>query len=133
MPETANKMKTWRWLLWYCWLLCITACVTSSERNALEGLTRTHLDWIDNVLRIFSYDDVAHFETLDDFLRAATAKKYFDDPEKVGFDGWGHKFNWLFDKTNDRIAITIISAGKNGVFENGNGDDIVLEFVVRKP
>ena len=46
---------------------------------------------------------------------------------KLRNDDWGNELVWVVRHAGDEVVVRVISAGKNGKFEGGNGDDIYVE------
>jgi hypothetical protein len=77
---------------------------------------------------VFSLSDLLQFGKLHGLVTLPVNGEKSSD----AVDGWGNDF--VFTKSDDghRVVITISSAGRNQIYENGNGDDIRIQRVFRR-
>ncbi len=84
--------------------------------------------------RRFSFDECQRAQALSDMLKTAMERKIITEVvrEQMERDAFGRPYVFQRTVADDRIVIRIISVGQNGVFEDGNGDDLVCELTVPK-
>jgi hypothetical protein len=107
-----------------------------SDANYNETLTRTRLQkWADIISRVAAnnLDDPGHYNSLGEVMSAWREKGFVEawiPPIDLERDAWGTPFSWNVSSVGKTIRIRITSAGANGVYEGGEGDDIVLEATI---
>jgi hypothetical protein len=106
----------------------MSGCGTS-EDNIEPAVTRYKLKNMGLVLERFTFDEVAGFHTLRDFLDEAEKGRLNVGPYPHYYenDGWRRPFLWDVKLARDEAVIHITSSGANGIPEEGAGDDFVLE------
>ena len=114
-------------------LVWIGGCHHESDQNEDEAQTRYGLRlWGETLTTLFEAgEDVRQFKSCEDVL-----SKYKDSTLvsryqliRMKCDYWGKPFKWNIARQSDKhFIIHVISAGKNGVFENGKGDDLYVEI-----
>jgi|GEM_PF-3426158 len=72
-------------------------------------------------------DTPESYKSLKEALDQGIAKGYFadHDPQKMRRDYWGRDFIW---EVKDGKTIRIVSMGRNGVYDNGEEDDLVVQI-----
>lgn len=63
----------------------------------------------------------------EEFVRFVTSKGFREKQDKYLRDEWGREFKWETARQGKEVRIRVLSAGPNGRFENGGGDDILVE------
>jgi hypothetical protein len=76
-------------------------------------------------------DDVTTYQDFDDLYSSWGRRRFIDSEEmkKWRADPWGRKFRLevFFPPRANEAVVRIISAGSNGVYERGSGDDLYVE------
>lgn len=108
------------------WLLC---CSTKrSDTHQAEAATYYNLRlWVDYIKICHETGTpICEQGNLDDALGLLKQKNIVERTvvRLLMDDGWGRKFRWSAVKTTSGCRITITSDGRNGIWENGAGDDI---------
>jgi len=75
-------------------------------------------------------DFIRHVRTMDELASHIKAKNPSVEVENHLSDWWGRPFKLNVRAEGPRTAIRITSSGANGVFEDGQGDDLYLEIVL---
>jgi hypothetical protein len=72
------------------------------------------------------------YKSVAEILEDARRKGIVTDSEirRFSADSWGRPFRWELHKRRGKAVGRILSAGPNGIFENGEGDDICWEFQI---
>jgi hypothetical protein len=52
------------------------------------------------------------------------------DARRLLVDYWGHEFRWMRKRGYNNTVITITSLGRNGIYEDGVGDDQYIEIQI---
>src|ERR1700730_203421 len=75
--------------------------------------------------------DVRKFDSLPNLILVLHEKKLVDDwsyeDKEYEVDGWGRPFRWEKIQTDNKTMIRILSAGQNGLWEDGQGDDLYMD------
>jgi len=126
--------------VWHCFflasLLCLGGCRFGvSDENVGEATTDASLRlWGEMILS--AYEGGFNCETCSSAADALSwlkengiAPQSYDKYLKR--DYWGHAYRWKSKKGSDEINVFVISDGRNGLFEDGEGDDLWVK--VRLP
>ncbi|HLW66669.1 MAG TPA: hypothetical protein VKS79_15245 [Gemmataceae bacterium] len=112
---------------------------TKSDQNQAVAETVHRMWMFEDQLQVswkYGYD-LAEFQSIDDVVAHWHKLDFFKQqalrPETVTFDHWGEKFHWKVERVGSDLRATLTSSGRNRVFENGGGDDIMMVFTASKP
>ena len=123
-------MKPLKWL----WLSLMVVSVVGCRSNDCSVAYTLSLDLttMGRCFRRFSYEECVEAPTLAAMLKVASSKGQIHDVscERMAKDWTGKPYAFHRTVDTEAVVIEIISVGHNGLFEAGNGDDIVLHVYV---
>jgi len=112
-------------------LVLLSGCSVDETKRPI-GETLYRLDALSElVLRLKeSGHIVCQYGSVDDLLEDARAKGMIREAEvdRLSTDYWGRPYRWEVEVRPPDTVIRIISSGRDGVFENGEGDDVSIEI-----
>jgi hypothetical protein len=78
------------------------------------------------------YDDPFQYVSYSDALANWKSEQEIDRVEAsmIETDWWGNEYEWELINGGNRKVVRLISAGRNGVRENGNNDDLWIELEI---
>jgi hypothetical protein len=116
--------------------LTVTGCHRDSDLHESEATTYHSLAlWLRALVRGQEEKvSVDHLASLTEVLDTLAENHLIEptDRKRLEVDGWGRPFSFRVQNEANSQKIRIISSGKNGVFQEGKGDDIVLEITIRR-
>ena len=74
-------------------------------------------------------DSIRHVQTMHEFASLLKTKRRSVEVDRYLNDWWGRAFNLDIRGEGTTSIIRITSSGANGVFEEGEGDDLYLEII----
>jgi len=81
-------------------------------------------------------EKVEDLTSLENAVRLLTEKGYVkaspSTRSELMQDYWKRPFEWELSQTDGKTRIRILSRGPNGILENGQGDDLFVEILVRR-
>src|SRR5687767_4387711 len=104
-----------------------TGCVTYDAKGTSQR-TRHNLTLIARVLEKLPEGERLNIQNSAQFLALAETRNLIADRLDFECDGWRQVFQWRVERKADDTVIRVISVGLNGIFEDGAGDDIELQF-----
>jgi hypothetical protein len=113
----------------------VGCCQGVSDTNQARATTASDLNRWESYIKLcrqYAFP-IENCESIDEAVSLLKKHKLFDlkdDEVLLKQDYWGRKYHWLVKKEPNETTIRILSAGRNGVFENGDGDDIFFEIVI---
>lgn len=119
-----------RRLLFVCTLL--VGC-KSSDRNMGNDQTANKLASVFEIMKAISHTGLEDFSckyNMDELLNYLKRRGYIDVSAYLFLseDAWGNKFILEMNHNPREISFTFFSKGSNGVFEEGQGDDLFLRI-----
>jgi len=72
--------------------------------------------------------DIGQFKTTDDVI----SKIHSSDFDFIKHDSWERPFDWSVRTEGERTIVRVSSWGRNGINENGEGDDLYVEVTIVK-
>jgi hypothetical protein len=116
-------------------LISLPSCLKQSDTNQNEAATYFSLRlWGDYTKDAYKARlPIYEQRTLDEALALLRENKLLNDTDYklLANDGWGRRFRWRSSGTDGAFTITITSDGKDGLPQDGAGDDIVA--IIQKP
>jgi hypothetical protein len=109
---------------------CGASCRTGESQQ--KDWTTFRLRWIASAAKHLSFEDVAPLKSIDDVLDLAVSKGGLPGKEGFQFDGWSRPFQSFVSKDNTVAKLRIISSGRNGLLEEGEGDDLYVDVTFFK-
>jgi hypothetical protein len=67
-----------------------------------------------------------------EFLSVAAKCECFEAEKELETDAWGRPFRWRVTSEGDITKVRILSDGRNGICEDGGGDDLYVEVTLVK-
>jgi hypothetical protein len=133
------RLKRKKRLYLSCFLLCIlvwiVGCSSSRDLDKNDAEAQTRFDlwlWGETLTTLVKAgENIEQFKSCEEVLSKYKEGDLLTPYERTHMknDYWGKPFNWSIIRKPDKyFIITIISAGRNGVFENGKGDDLYMEI-----
>jgi hypothetical protein len=115
--------------------LIVAGCVVRvSDRNQANGETTAALKrWGETIMVLHEMGtDLEKYASTAEILAEWEASGVFDTTDLGPFkhDYWGNPYRWETRRENGEIVIRIGSNGRNGIWENGEGDDLYLEISI---
>ena len=119
-----------------CFAFTSAGCVKNSGRYENEAQTSSNLRvWVGTIESFHEAGiRIDEKKTAHDVLVYLRATKAFSENELSlrESDGWGRPFHWKVAERDGAIVVTIHSNGKNGIDEEGGGDDLFVEVTIPK-
>jgi hypothetical protein len=124
----------------YCALWSVTLILACSpwskgDKNYSNDRTATDLESLaDIVLRVYNQRGSELFTYHDQFVDSLLVRWQTEGLVSLEAcndfkeDLYGRKYRWIVSEMEKTTYIRILSDGKNGVYENGGGDDIFVEI-----
>jgi hypothetical protein len=86
---------------------------------------------VSNVLKN-KLDMVENYKSVREVLNSWEKKELLEMGSRPNLekDYWAREFKWEVQRKDEELLVKITSAGKNGVWENGGGDDLFVEIRV---
>jgi hypothetical protein len=128
-PHLHRLMATIKHALLFAAATLPIACQDNSLTT--QSITRHQLRVIGDVMERISpteWDNISTFESL---LATACAKKMLELETAADYrvDAWRRKLKMEKEIIGERMSVRLLSAGKNGLFEGGAGDDHFVQVV----
>ncbi len=113
----------------------VAGCVVRvSDRNEANAQTVSALkSWGESIIVLHEMGiDLEKYHSTDVILLEWKGTGVFDTTDLGRFehDYWGNPFRWELRRENRDVVVMIGSNGRNGIWENGEGDDLYLEIFI---
>jgi hypothetical protein len=115
----------------------ITGCQPKhSDENRAYNQTRAFFRDYASALStaIYAGYDLGSCTSVDEMLGALRKANIITDKQQSALrhDYWGRDYSFFVRKDDGVVVVRIITSGRNGIFEDGSGDDVTLEFKVNE-
>lgn len=117
--------------------ISMLGCVKYSDENQAEAETQAGLQaWVDTLVVLLESGHKMNEYTIDgkgpgrDMLLKWQAGNLISSVQlmRMEKDYWGREYFWEYLPSNNTEVLRIGSAGRNGVWEAGAGDDLYVEL-----
>jgi hypothetical protein len=109
----------------------LPGCTKMSDSNQAEGETCAGLrSWGTTIAQLLEMGvHMEEYKSTGDVLEKWGDSGLIEKNERLRMerDYWGRPFEMHVNRTNDGIVARVSSAGGNGIWENGLGDDLYVE------
>jgi hypothetical protein len=115
-----------------CAFVAVTGCIKISDSNQAVAQTRYYLGlWSDYIRSSYEAGiPINGCKTLAEAMTLLDTRGVMEKDVQPRFtkDAWGRRYAWSVTEADGLIRFHIVSSGRNGVFENGEGDDLSVEI-----
>jgi len=73
---------------------------------------------------------IRHVRTMDELASQLKAKNTSVEVDRYLHDAWGQEYKLEIKTEGQKTVMRITSSGANGIFEDGEGDDLYLEVIL---
>jgi hypothetical protein len=119
--------------------LCVLlmGCSINSERNQANDLSAADLYRLGHfAAEVYSKQpvDFGKCQSVDEFLKVLQGTDLVPPFRWSDFnqDTWGRSFRWSVTRSNENETVRMLSDGRDGISQAGEGDDLYLELRIVK-
>jgi hypothetical protein len=105
----------------------VASCSPPFPSPAKESFTQYRLGWYGRWLAEFRPCQFVGIATFDDFYAVCIARGFIVEDAGCDRDEWGRAFTLTCENVGSDLVVRIGSCGPNGVYEDGEGDDLYVE------
>jgi hypothetical protein len=110
--------------------------MTDSSRNESAGQTWSDLEYLGRVIKNsidagLHFDKIKSYEDALAFLQSHNAIRDYE-ARNMARDGFKRAYHWSIENGGKGTVIRIISFGKDGIDQQGQGDDIYVEVTTSR-